>query len=411
LAETAELVIEMRDLASLRPFPKNYQRHSPEQIALLGQSLRDHGQTKNVVITADGMILAGHGLAEAAQFIGWKRIACGVYRGQHPESYVVADNFLATLAEPDEAALAALLQELQDVGELAASGYDEAAFSELIASLQADVPPVEEGPIPEPQEGPTRVQPGEVWALGKHRVMCGDCTKGEDVARLMEGRKARLFATDPPYGVSYGDIAASRPAAGLSSPDRGRIENDDLNAEEFQAWLTSAFLAIRPHLEDDAAWYLWHAQKTQGYFTAAAAAAAVLYHRQIVWVKPSLILGRGDYHWRHELCLYGWVQGNRPPWLRGRDQDTVWEIAPREGAASTEDHPTPKPPRLWEIPIQNHLSPGEICLDAFAGSGPAVIAAESMQRTAYCMEIMPRYCDVILARWEAFTGQQAVRCD
>ena len=185
----ADFIVEMRAIDSLRPNPRNYNRHSPEQIAALGRSLQVHGQEKNVSIAGDGMILTGHGLVDAARSIGWSHIACKVYQGPAPDAWMVADNYLATLAAPDPEALTTLLQSLQDVGQLDYAGYDDEGLGKLIAELEAATPKAvaEEGAIPEVQDGPTRVQPGDVWQLGKHRVMCGDSTDARAVAALMGG--------------------------------------------------------------------------------------------------------------------------------------------------------------------------------------------------------------------------------
>jgi hypothetical protein len=196
-----------------------------------------------------------------------------------------------------------------------------------------------------------------------------------------------------------------------------RVANDKLQEEKLQAFLEAAFgPAANIALAPNAAWYLWHAHLTQGFFAAAAAAvaAAVILHRQIIWVKPVLLLGRGQYHWKHEPCFMGWVRGHEPPdYGRGngeRDQTTVWEIASVTQAERKKfDHSTPKPVGLFAIPIIKHLRREEICYDPFAGSGPQVIAAEQLERRCYGMEIDPRYCDVIVERWQQFSGGKARR--
>ncbi len=181
------------------------------------------------------------------------------------------------------------------------------------------------------------------------------------------------------------------------------IENDDLDASQLQAFLTDAFSAALPHVADDAAWYVWHASITRPAFLAALSAVGVAVHQEIVWIKESFQFSRSDYHWRHEPCLYGWRE--RHEFLGERNQSTVWEVARQ----TDHEHPTTKPLELWERPMRNHLQPGEICLDLFAGSGTAVIAAERTGATAYAMELDPRYASVILERWEQYTQREAVR--
>ena len=254
------------------------------------------------------------------------------------------------------------------------------------------------------------IRPGDLFLLGEHRLLCGDSTKAADVERVMGGRRAGLMNTDPPYGVTYTND--ERPNPGVA---KARVANDTLTDAALQAFLEAAFRAATSQaLSPKAAWYLWHAHLTQGFFAAAAAAAAadVVLHRQIIWVKPSLLLTRGQYHWKHEPCFMGWVQGHQPPdYGRGhgeRDQDTVWEIA---GVSNAErallKHSTPKPVALFEIPIVKHLLPGEVCFEPFAGSGPQVIAAEKLARVCCALELSPVFVEVIVRRWEIFTGKTA----
>lgn len=293
-----------------------------------------------------------------------------------------------------------ILQNNFDLSGLLSYGFDAKELNFNFKFEDKD----ENADIPDPPTEP-RSKLKEIYLLGKHRLMCGDPASIEDVSHLMDGKNSILFCTDPPYGVNYGDIANFRMLASGNKKDYEQrpykdIENDDLMGEDLQNFLANVFKVWSKYLFDNAAWYLWHAQKTQGYFTAAAAAADIIYHRQIVWVKPQLILGRGDYHWKHELCLYGWKKGNRPPWHRGRDQHTVWEIE-RENEGI---HPTQKPVEIFERSILNHTLPKEICAEPFSGSGTQFIACEKLNRICYGMEIDPAYCDVIIKRFCNFTG-------
>ena len=203
--------------------------------------------------------------------------------------------------------------------------------------------------------------------------------------------------TDPPYGIDYGGLVASRAAAGGSDKTYDPIENDDLDGVALQSFLDPLPRppAARPPIETPA-FYLWHPMLTQGTFFAAAAAAAadILIHRQIIWVKPSLILGRGDYHWRHELCFYGWIRGKRCRWLKGRDQTTVWEV----GRETDGVHPTQKPVGLFTVPIENHTEPGAVVYEPFSGSGSQFVAAEQLGRRCFGIDIEPKYVAVALQR-------------
>jgi DNA modification methylase len=190
----------------------------------------------------------------------------------------------------------------------------------------------------------------------------------------------------------------------------GDIDNDIDDGPKLQSFLEAVFRSATSNaLAENAAWYLWHAQMTQAFYAAAAAAAAdLLIHRQIIWVKPSLMFGHGDYHWKHELCFYGWVKGHRPPFYGERNQVTVWEIG-NETAPTDRDHPTQKPVALWDAPILNHTKPGEVVYEPFSGSGTQIIAAEQKGRKCRAIEISPGYVDVAVQRWEKLTGRTAKR--
>ena len=234
---------------------------------------------------------------------------------------------------------------------------------------------------------------GDLYELGVHRLLCSDSTDSDAVARLMDGKKACLFATDPPYGVAYNDETGG---------DGDTIANDENDGPRLQSFLQDIFTSWLPFLETKSAWYLWHAQMTQGFFAAAAAAADILIHRQIIWVKPSLIMGHGDYHWQHELCFYGWRRGNRPIWYGDRAQTTVWNI----GRENEHIHPTQKPVEIFSKPILFHTLKGDVVAEPFAGSGSQFIAAEQTGRVCYGMEISEAYTDVIVSRYARFMKSQ-----
>jgi len=393
----AEMKYETATIASLMLDPANVRTHDSKNLEAIKASLARFGQQKPIVVDAKGIIVAGNGTMMAAKMLNWSsvEIVRTNLEGAEAIAYAIADNRTAELAGWDEAALAQQLAALQiDDEELAnIAGFTDAEIEDMIL----DGKEIEEDVVPEPPVDPI-TKAGDLWLLGDHRVLCGDSTNAQDVARLMDGAKAALISTDPPYGVAYGVETGQ-------STKFDAIANDENDGPRLQAFLESIFKTAIPHMNDNAAWYLWHAQLTQGFFAAAAAAAAaaVLIHRQIIWVKPSLVLGHGDYHWRHELCFYGWVKGNRAPWYGDRKQTTVWEI----GRENDHIHPTQKPVELFARPMQFNTKVGEVCYEPFAGSGTQFIAAEQLNRKCYGMEISPAYCDVIVKRWETLTGKTA----
>jgi len=241
---------------------------------------------------------------------------------------------------------------------------------------------------------------GQVWELGEHRLACGDCTDRAVVERVMRGEKAGLFATDPPYGANAGNIGFT-----AQRDDVEAITKDDLEGLEMQAFLEEVFGTWIPYLKDDCAWYLWHPMLTQGYFAAAAAAADLIISRQIIWKKEQFIFGRGDYHWRHELCFYRWRQGHRPPFYGERNQDTVWEVS--WGVKRSEiGHPTAKPPELFAKPMRNHCRRGDVCAEPFCGSGSQIIAAEGLGVRCRAIEISPAYVGICLQRFYDMTHSE-----
>ena len=403
--------IETLPIDTLIPYARNSRTHSDEQVAQIAASIREFGFTNPVLIDGEGGLIAGHGRVMGARKLGLAEVPC--IRLAHlteaqRRAYVIADNKLALNAGWDDEMLALELRDLQGMDfDLSLTGFENDDIAALLAGLDATPEgETDADAVPEPQ-AEVVTQPGDVWVLGRHRVMCGDSTDAGAVALLMNGEKAALMQTDPPYGIAYN--SADIHAHGV---DYGEIENDDiLDGEKLQAFLEAMIRAALPALNENAAYYLWHPMLTQGTFFAAAAAAAadILIHRQIIWVKPVLVFGRGDYHWKHELCFYGWRRGNRPPFYGERNQTTVWHVDSVTQAERKEfKHASPKPVALWLSPIENHTKAGEIMFEPFSGSGGQIIAAEQTGRRCYAMELSPQYVDVAVRRWQQFTGKTAV---
>ena len=392
----------------LRTHPKNWRTHPARQKAAMQSLLNEIGFAGALLAreTKQGLqLIDGHLRAELDADAKVPVLVVDLSAREADKLLALFDP-LGAMAEADPKKLAAL------VGELSFASDDLTRLTKELLSTEPAA--IVEDDAPEP--GKVAVtRPGDLWLLGEHRLLCGDSTKLADIFRLMRDDRAGLMNTDPPYGVNYKN--EERPNSGkFARVAKPRVANDALCDERLQAFLLRAFrVAVQAALVENAAWYLWHAYLTQGFFAAAAAAAAnVVLHRQIIWVKPRLVFTRGQYHWKHEPCFMGWVDGHQPPDYgsgnRERNQTTVWEIG---GVPTNErrelNHATPKPVALFAIPIVKHTRAGEIVYEPFAGSGPQFIAAEQLNRRCYGLEIEPLYCDVIVERWQKFTGGKAVR--
>ena len=395
--------IETVAVERLIPYARNSRTHSEAQVAQIAASIREFGFTNPVLIDAEGGIIAGHGRVMGARQLQMAEVPCirlGYLTESQRRAYVIADNKLAANAGWDEEMLGLELRELMAGGyDVGLTGFTLPEIDELLADLDATKDGKTDPDAAPPVEAVAVTRPGDVWVLGRHRIMCGDSTVADQVALLMSGAKAALMQTDPPYGIAYNSKDLH-----INGTNHADIENDDLDGEVLQAFLEGMIRAALPHLNDNAAYYLWHPMLTQGtFFAAAAAAAGILVHRQLIWQKPSLVFGRGDYHWQHELCFYGWRKGFRPPFYGPRNQTTLWAV----GRETSKDHPTAKPVALWLPPIENHTKAGEAMYEPFSGSGSQIIAAEQTGRRCYAMELSPQYVDVAVRRWQQFTGKRA----
>jgi DNA modification methylase len=387
------------------PYANNARKLSGAAVDKVALSIREFGWRQPVVVDAAGVIIAGHTRLFAAKKLGLEKVPVHIATELTPaqvKAYRLMDNRSHEETAWDLELLSSELFDLKALElDLGLTGFDEDELAELMVEKTAGL--TDEDEIPEAPEEPV-TKPGDLWTLGNHRLLCGDATRQEEVQRLMAGRKPGLMNTDPPYGINYD--SAELHESGVSY---ARIDGDHHQDEQLQAFLEKTFEVALIALQPNAAWYLWHPMRTQGFFAAAAAAAHVILHRQIIWVKPVLVFGLGHYHWRHELCFMGWVKGHEPIDLGDHTETTVWQI---DGISRVErkefKHSTPKPVELFKRPIVKHLSGGQLCYEPFAGTGPQFIAAEALGRSCYGMEIEPRYCDVIVARWQNFTGKQAI---
>ncbi len=391
------MLVEMRPTHSIRPYPGNPRRND-DAVDAVARSVTEFGFRQPIVVDADGVIIVGHTRHKAALKLGLAEVPVHVAVGLTPaqtKAYRLADNQTATIATWDDDALVTELLGLREQGyDLDLTGFDAGDLDRLLGTGDA-APTGDPEAVPEPPAEPvTRL--GDLWLLGDHRLVCGDAADPAAYARLLEGTPADLILTDPPYNVAY----AGKTAAAMT------IANDDLDPEAYRAFLAKCLAAAIAVVKPGGGFYVWHAD-LHGLAVRLACDDAGLAVRQcLVWAKQAFTFGRQDYHWRHEPCLYGWKEGAAHQWLGDRAQSTVLEF---DRPAKNGEHPTMKPVALFEYLVRNSCPEGGTVLDPFAGSGTALIAAETMGRRAALLELDPRYCDVIVRRWEQFTGKAAER--
>lgn len=427
-------VYQVRPVASLKPYEKNARTHSAEQVEQLTRSIREFGFTNPLLVDEQDRIIAGHGRLQAALALKMAEVPVIILAGltdAQRRALILADNKIALNSGWD---LKLLTEELAD---LKLDGYDLTLTGFSLEEIDAMTPVVVDERDPDdapdlPAEPKTK--PGDVYVLGPHRLVCGDSTSMENIDRLMHGALADVCWTDPPYNVAYETKA-------------GKIANDDLDDGEFRDFLSGAYGCAFAVMKPGAAIYVAHADTEGLNFRATFRAAGFKLSGCLIWRKDSLVLGRSDYQWQHEPILYGWKPGSRHRWYGGRklttmidlDQermpfkrrddgkyeirlgDTVMVI---DGAATIEElvpsvinepkpkrselHPTMKPVALIERMLRNSARPGDIVLDLFGGSGSTLMAAERLGMCARLSELDPGYCDVIVGRWESYTGRKAV---
>lgn len=392
--------IEQWPISKLLPYARNARTHSDSQVAQIAASIAQFGFTNPVLAGSDGVIVAGHGRLAAAQRLGMETVPVVVLDHLTPtqrRALVIADNRIAENAGWDEDVLRLEFDDLTAAEfDLGLTGFDDDAVADILergASPKGGMTPDDD--VPEVATT-TVTKTGDVWILGAHRVMCGDATRSADVGRLCDGRAVDMFLTDPPYNVDYTGKTGSRMT----------IANDSMASDQFRVFLGKAFSAANAAMKPGAVFYIWHAD-LEGYnFRGAALDIGWQVRQCLVWKKSSLVIGWQDYHSIHEPCLYGWKEGAAHLWASDRKQTTVLEF---DRPSRSADHPTMKPVALFEYLLLNNTRNRDIVLDAFGGSGTTLIAAERSSRIARLIEVDPKYVDVIVRRWQAWTGQSAVR--
>ena len=442
--------IEMLAVTALVPYARNSRTHSKEQIAQIARSIQEFGFTNPVLIDGQGGIVAGHGRVLAAQSIGVGSVPClrvDWLTEAQKKAYVIADNQLALQAGWDNDILSAEIKELQQDGfALDLLGFSNEDLDSMLG-IADEVSGKDPEDCPPPVTDPVSVL-GDVWNLGMHRLICGDCTTPTAMAALMDSEMADVCWTDPPYNVAYGDKAEflNNGDNGRTQRNTSRILNDDMDDASFAQFLGDFYRAAFTVMKPGAAIYVAHAETERSNFTREMLNNGFKLSGVVIWRKNTLVLGRSDYQWIHEPILYGWKIGGAHRWFGGRKKTTIehmgdgspfvkradgkWElhlgggIFVVEGKAEIEElltsvivedkprrndvHPTMKPVALIERMLRNSAQSGDIVLDCFGGSGSTLMAAERLQMKARLSELSPNYVDVIIRRWQEYTGQRAV---
>ncbi|WP_247938811.1 site-specific DNA-methyltransferase [Streptococcus anginosus] len=382
--------IEVLPITTIKEYENNAKLHPREQIEQIKKSIQEFGNNDPIAIDENNVIIEGHGRYMALKELGFSEIE--VIKLTHlteekKKAYILAHNKLTMNTDFD---IQLLNEELGDIIDIDMSdfGFDlsfDDEEDEVVEDEFDDTPPEE-----------PKSKLGDIYQLGRHRLMCGDSTSVEDVERLMGGYQADLLLTDPPYNVAYEG----------KTKDALKIQNDSMDNDSFREFLKAAFSAADNVMKPGAVFYIWHAD-SEGYnFRGACFDIGWTVRQCLIWNKNSMVLGRQDYQWKHEPCLYGWKEGAGHLWASDRKQTTVinFDKPQRNG-----EHPTMKPVGLFDYQILNNTKGGDIVLDLFGGSGTTIMACEQNGRNGYLMELDPRYVDVIIRRWEEFTGETAVK--
>jgi DNA modification methylase len=389
--------IEQVPVEKLIPYVNNSRTHSEEQVAQIAASIREFGFNNPVLIDKDDTIIAGHGRIQAARKLGLAEVPC--VRLEHltetqRKAYIIADNRLALNAGWNEELLTIELNDLLADGfALDILGFDSDELKSLLDPVTPTEGLTDEDAVPETPEEP-KTKPGDIYRLGRHRLMCGDSTSIDALEKLCDGQLVDMWLTDPPYNVAYEG----------KTKDALTIKNDSMDDDQFRQFLRDSYTAADMVMKPGAVFYIWHAD-SEGYnFRGAAKDAGWTVRQCLIWKKSTMVMGRQDYHWKHEPCLYGWKDGAGHLWAADRKQTTILEF---DKPSRNGEHPTMKPVGLFEYQMLNNTKGGDIVLDSFGGSGTTMIAAEKNGRVGYLMELDPKYCDVIVKRWEDFTGKKA----
>lgn len=374
-------------ISEVKPYERNAKKHDKKQIENVMESIRQFGFVQPVVVDKNNVLVIGHCRYAAAKRLKMKQIDA-VRVESLTEEQVNKLRLLDNKLNESEWDIELLLE---DVPALDWDGFD---IDWNLPELEGDEPEVVEDEPPEPPKE-AKTKPGDLYQLGRHRLLCGDATKPEDLERLMNGQRADLYLTDPPYNVDY--VGKTKDAL--------KIENDSRGDSEFRELLVNSFMAAKECMKAGASFYIWHADSEGFNFRGACRDVGWTVRECLIWKKNSMVLGRQDYQWQHEPCLYGWNEGGSHAWYSDRKQTTILEF---DRPTKSKEHPTMKPVKLFDYLMKNSSKKDDIVLDTFGGSGTTIIACEQNGRCGYSTELDPKYCDVIVERWEKLTGEKAI---
>ena len=382
--------MQMVKVSELIPYVNNARTHSQEQVNKLRSSLREFGFVNPVIIDQDKNVIAGHGRLMAAKEEGIEEVPCVLvdYLSEaQKKAYILADNRYAQDAGWDEELLRLEIESLEGMDfDVSLTGFDDQEIADLFADDESTGAEDDDFDLSDALEKAAFVERGDVWQVGRHRLMCGDATSPEDVATLMDGKKANLIITDPPYNVAF------------ESSDGLSIKNDKMENDKFYEFLLAAFKNMAEHLEKGGSAYVFHADTEGLNFRKAFIDAGFHLSGCCIWVKNSLVLGRSDYQWQHEPVLYGFLQNGKHYWSKnaGRSQTTIWNF---DKPKKNKNHPTSKPLDLLAYPIGNSSQENAIVIDTFGGSGSTLMTCEQTNRICHTMELDEKYASVILRRY------------
>lgn len=389
--------IENKLVSQLKAHPKNPRKHPKELIERLKKSIQEYGFTNPVLVSKDNQILAGHARCKAAKELGINEVPTLKldFEGAKADAYVIIDNKLNEMSEWDIPILVDLIKEIEQSNfDVSLTGFDEDEISDLFSNADVKEGKDDNFDVNKALEEATFVKPGDLWQLGKHRMLCGDATNSEDLTKLMGNEKANLVVTDPPYNCSY------EGGTGM------KIINDSwTDSKKFYDFLLSAFKNAYDNLADGSAFYCFHSDAEKVNFFNATINAGFHYSTTCIWVKNSLVIGRMDYQMRHEPVIYAFKNTAKHKFYGDRKQTTVWEF---DRPIKSKLHPTTKPIPLVSYPIKMSSQENGIVLDLFAGSGSTLIACEQMNRICYCTELDPKYASVIIRRYVETYGYKDV---